>query len=345
MRGLATVGIFLIAIGAITCGKSVARSATLPYAAWRVQPSGTGVTLQDIACPLAVRCFAIGDRGTIRFTVNGGRTWLRSNNPLVGTTTRLIRVACPAPDTCYAATASGTVLVTIDGGHTWTRHTVHLGAPAATLTDLACPTRRACFVTVSPNAIFLSTDLGSTWIPQVIPQGMVCTGDCHVPMSYPLQWISCRTVTSCIAGGTQFVASNEGFLDVIITTRTIGGVWTAIWPRNSVRAAVCPSPVVCYGLSGFNPISPGQWILISRDRDHLWLPYPTGTRAPLNDLTCLALRHCFGVGQRGVIVGTENGRTFLAQRSPTGNDLLSVNCAPSGRCWGVGMGGTIVASP
>ena len=345
MGRFATVVILLLAIGTITNGKSTARSARFPPAAWRMQSSGTGATLQDIACPGVGRCYAIGDRGTIRSTVNGGKTWLRSNNPLAGTAARLIRIACPAPATCIAATASGTILVTTDGGRSWTRHTVHLGGPPASLTDLACPARRACYVTVSPNAIFLSTDLGATWTPQVIPQGMVCTGDCHVPMSYPIQWISCPTAVSCVAGGTQFVASNEGFLDAIITTRAIGGPWTVIWPRNSVETAVCASPIVCYGLSGFNPISPGQWILISRDRDHLWFGYSTGARASLNDLSCLALRRCFGVGQKGVIVGTENGHTFLPRRSPTGSDLLSVSCVASGRCWGVGAGGSIVASP
>ena len=80
------------------------------------QSSATSVGLNTVACLSSSTCVAVGDRGTILRTMNGGSTWRRQT---FGTTIDLDGVACLSPSTCVVVGDRGTILRTTNGGTTW----------------------------------------------------------------------------------------------------------------------------------------------------------------------------------------------------------------------------------
>ena len=83
------------------------------------QISGTLIDLHGVACPSPSTCVAVGDKGTLLRSTDGGRTWRRQPNPSSGMGTYLSGVACPSPSTCVAVEGGGTILRSTDGGRTW----------------------------------------------------------------------------------------------------------------------------------------------------------------------------------------------------------------------------------
>ena len=87
------------------------------------QPSGT---LSDLhgACPSPSTCVAVGVRGTILRSTDGGRTWRSQPNPSSGISGTVplggVAVACPSPSTCVVV-GEDTILRSTDGGRTWRR--------------------------------------------------------------------------------------------------------------------------------------------------------------------------------------------------------------------------------
>jgi photosystem II stability/assembly factor-like uncharacterized protein len=79
------------------------------------QISGTIYYLHGVACPSPSTCVAVGVKGTIVRSTDGGRTWRSQPS---GTTTVLFGVACPSPSTCVAV-GGDTILRSTDGGRTW----------------------------------------------------------------------------------------------------------------------------------------------------------------------------------------------------------------------------------
>ena len=78
--------------------------------------SGTTNALLGVACPRPSTCVAVGDRGTLLRSTDGGRTWRRQPS---GTTNDLDGVACLSPSTCVAVGMAGTILWSTDAGRTW----------------------------------------------------------------------------------------------------------------------------------------------------------------------------------------------------------------------------------
>lgn len=80
---------------------------------WRIRASvATSRSLMGVACPSVSVCYAVGAKGTIMATTNGGSTWTRQSS---GTKSNLWDIACPSVSTCYTAGDSGIILI---GSHT-----------------------------------------------------------------------------------------------------------------------------------------------------------------------------------------------------------------------------------
>src|SRR3990172_494846 len=55
---------------------------SLSYSQWQIQKSGVSVTLWDISFVDSLHGWAVGDRGTIIATNDGGRNWTRRIEPV-----------------------------------------------------------------------------------------------------------------------------------------------------------------------------------------------------------------------------------------------------------------------
>jgi hypothetical protein len=127
------------------------------------QSSAAPQHLRAMACPRPSTCVAVGDRGTLLRSTDGGRTWRRQTS---GTTNDLDGVACLSPSTCVAVgdimqgtPIRGMMLRTTNGGRTWRSQT---SGTTDFLYGVACPSPSTC-VAVGNSSIVRSTDGGRTW--------------------------------------------------------------------------------------------------------------------------------------------------------------------------------------
>ncbi len=84
---------------------------------WVTYPSGVSEDLFDIAFADASNGWAVGQKGTILRTTDGGNSWTKISSP---TTEDLIRVRSAPEGSVQIITRSGLVLATRDGGKSWT---------------------------------------------------------------------------------------------------------------------------------------------------------------------------------------------------------------------------------
>jgi hypothetical protein len=247
---------------------------------WRIENSGTGQRLYDVACLSAQRCEAVGAAGTIVSTVDGGRTWRAQANPLAGSSQPLYAIACAAPDSCYAIARPDTILVTHDGGAAWSRHALPVGVPRTTLTDqaclpdytpisgraalcrlglldIACVSARVCYaVATAPPAydtnpvpraprpaagsIWMTRDGGASWIRQSVPAGVACDGDCTSGL-YGYPLVW----VSCLSSGLCRAGGGH-----VLGCGHCGFAYAVLVTRGPGRPWVCAQPAAaCTGLA------------------------------------------------------------------------------------------------
>ena len=79
-------------------------------------PAVTTENLNGIDCPTPSRCLAVGSRGTILASTDGGITWTYDTSPTGET---LLGVTCTTPSNCLVVGSGRTVISTDDGGADW----------------------------------------------------------------------------------------------------------------------------------------------------------------------------------------------------------------------------------
>ena len=86
---------------------------------YRVRPEFAAALIPAPFRPLTVRGWAVGGRGTIIATRDGGRSWVRQNS---GTKATLLALhMLPDAKRGWAVGLEGTIRITSDGGQTWQR--------------------------------------------------------------------------------------------------------------------------------------------------------------------------------------------------------------------------------
>ncbi len=112
--------------------------------------------LEAVSCA-APTCVAVGSKGLVARSVDGGATWSAGQAP---TTVDLEAVSCTSSTRCLAAGAEGAVLTSVDGGATWSASALPNGEM---ILGLACPTPSACTAVGSGGTITTTADGGAHW--------------------------------------------------------------------------------------------------------------------------------------------------------------------------------------
>lgn len=333
LAGLASCGV---------AGTTGTLAATGP-ATWHTENSGTTNTLYDVGCLTAMRCFAVGDAGTLLATTDGGRTWHHEASPV---NAPLYRVACALPASCYLVARPATILVTHDAGAHWAVRTlpVHVpglalagcvvGTPTAPqgetpcrlgLLGISCPSASTCYAVATtpggysrrpsppePGAgLWLTRNGGASWTPVKIPPSVVCNGDCNVPYGYPLEWVSCSPGGGpCWAGGNQLVGSHSGFAAALLVTQSPGGPWR-LQPGCPAQGP-CGEPVTDVGSC------------------------PSSTR-------CYAVNNSSPFGDGSTVASyTPAGKQSPGATVPVGVVINDIACPAARACFTAGNAGTIL---
>lgn len=157
---------------------------------WTAQNSGTATHLQSIAAWNVEQAVVAGNRGTLRFTADGGKTWRNSEAPLALPAPKIVRVRIAGPGTAWAVGEMATVLVSSDYGKTWK------AAPSKTedmsWNDIAVAGDRGCLVGEF-GRIRCTADRGNRW------------NDVESPVKSSLNAIVFRNDAEAVAVGLEGV--------------------------------------------------------------------------------------------------------------------------------------------
>jgi photosystem II stability/assembly factor-like uncharacterized protein len=299
--------------------------------------------LTDVFFLDAERGWAVGDRGTIWATTDGGQAWRAQ---ISGTSARLEAVwfvdaehgfAVGGAATPYTHTSVGVLLSTSDGGRTWSAETK---TPLPRLCGIRMFGQHGWAVgegsSLFPGGVFSTADGGRTWST--------------LPSTRFESW-----VTGAFSGTGAGVVAGKGKRVARISGKRIEDVELGLPPAANIRRLRMSSetrgwiigdqglvrvtgdggrtweaptgalPAMSKG-SDFRAIcardenvwiagSPGAVVWHSANGGRTWAMYPTGVSVPLAAMTFADGHRGWAVGGLGSILATrDGGRTWRVQR-------------------------------
>lgn len=305
-------------------------------------------SLRDVFFVDSERGWAVGDRGLVLHTADGGEHWRRQQTP---TTSRLDAVWMLNADHGWAVGGSirpythesrGVVLRTDDGGRNW-----------RPLTGTAVPRLRAVrfFDKTNgvaagdgtgehPSGVFTTDDGGAHWRP--LPSGSADrwrAGAFAQDRFGELAGVvaGLRGASARIARrevnrspsigdrrggyGVALVDAARGWLvgdgGLVRTTEDGGGLWQA--PPSDPPARLAEwfdwRAVAARGQRLWIAGSPGSCVVSSDDGGRSWHVTPTGQATPITAIHFTDDHHGWAVGQRGLVLATrDGGATWRTQR-------------------------------
>ncbi|MBR5243992.1 MAG: hypothetical protein IKW13_07145 [Thermoguttaceae bacterium] len=302
--------------------------------------------LNDVCFVSPLKGWAVGDRGTIWATVDGGATWRLADVP---TDANLFAVSFFDENFGLAVggrvvpatgVGVGVLLRTIDGGTTWG---VVETASFPILRDVRVLDPGTAWVAgdsseLYPSGLFVSGDTGLTWTAEggarrggwravlydpaqklgvgVSTDGALQTVSGEKAAKKPLPFGSRRLddVVFDAASGTVWAVGESG-----LATRSVnfGADWaraSGTFPNDAGRYFDFESVAALGGFVGAIG-SPGTLFFYSDDGGATWAASRTGTRTPLRKLFFLDRLNGWAVGDFGTILATKDGgRSWTLQR-------------------------------
>ncbi len=149
----------------------------------------------DIACPSTSFCVAVGERGSVETSTNGGATW--TNPPQIIGSNNLTSVSCPSTTFCVAVDTAGNAYTY--NGATWTTtpiDTTNGQFDGASLDTVSCPSSSFCAAMDGFENVLMFN--GTTW---TAPQQLETGASLH-------PGVACASSSFCAAvdgGGNAFI--------------------------------------------------------------------------------------------------------------------------------------------
>lgn len=294
--------------------------------------------------------WAVGDRGAIWHTDDGGQSWRLQAS---GVGCRLESVFFLDEKTGWAAggfshpythTSTGVVLTTEDGGRRWTRRP-RLLLPA--LKQIRFFDRRhgwtiGCSSAMFPSGVFFTGDGGRSWnaLPTGKTDGWVAgdflardrgvvadpsglaamvRGGKVEPSTTPrfgLRGVARMKLVTEVRPQVYGWLVGQGGL--VMLTKDLGASWQTPMgdlPQGMGREFDFGALAV-RGEKAWIAGSPGSRVLHSPDAGHTWIAYPTGQSLPIRSLSFVDDQHGWAVGELGTILATtDGGATWKRSRS------------------------------
>lgn len=343
----ARCSIWLFAAGCLLAKLTIAQTAIVvsdrPVTV--VETMRNDASLADVAFVDRSTGWAVGDRGVIWHTTNGGAMWAEQRS---GVACRLATVCFVDAKNGWAAgsetpplsnASRGVLLSTRDGGTTW-NELDQTALPAIkqlrffdVLHGIAAGESSPLF----PSGVLVTKDGGKSWQPlPTDANGQWLAADFPDPRSGAVAGAKGRSATlmrgrvvNSTAADDSLRASRalrlllptDGYLvgdgGRVMTTRDLGATWQTppgelpdiVRDNFDFQAVAATGPQVW--IAG----SPGTRILRSSDGGQTWRLVPTGQNAPLRAITFVDADTGFAVGDLGTILSTvDGGRSWQLQR-------------------------------
>lgn len=300
--------------------------------------------LTDVCFASPTHGWAVGDRGLILHTVDGGRHWAPQNSPV---SCRLASVCFLDEQHGWAAggavnpftpATTGVVLRTRDGGHTWS-HEHKLALPAVARIKFFNATHGIAVGQASayfPSGVYATSDGGRSWAALPAGKGGAwLTGDFVDPNTGALAGRA-SALAVVKQRGVEPVAADFGIRalhqmrlagpgggwlvgdgGLVLTSRDMGKNWQTteadIPPALREQFDFCALAV--QGPHCWIAGSPGTRVLHSGDGGRTWDVADTGQPLPIRGLHFVDASRGYAVGDLGTILATsDGGRTWHRQR-------------------------------
>ncbi len=308
-------------------------------ASWRRQKTGTLAWLRAVFFVDESRGWAVGGRGALLSTADGGATWTHASPPtednlrdafFVDARTgwlvcerEFFKLATKEEPRSY-------LLKTTDGGQTWARVEATGADVDARLVGVRFADAGHGWAFGELGAVYATSDGGRTWARQRVPTRHLLLG---------AHFRDARRGWLAGAGATLLQTSDGG------TTWTPGNVASQAQPSQPQPSSpsVRFNAVAFVGASRGWAAGSGGAVYTTSDGGRTWERQSTGVEADLYDVKFLDEREGWAAGAAGTLIHTtDGGRTWAAEESGTRQTLERLFFAGARRGWAVGFGGTII---
>ena len=317
-------------------------------ASWRRQKTGTLAWLRAVFFVDERRGWAVGGKGALLATADGGQTWTPAKPPtednlrdafFVDARTgwlvcerEFFKLATKEEPRSY-------LLKTTDGGETWARVEATGPDVDARLVGVRFADAEHGWAFGELGALYATTDGGRNWARQRVP-------------------------TRHLLLGAHFRDARRGWLSgagsTLLQTSDGGATWTpgqlpsqaqaSPSRQQSAQASQRQSPpsvrfnAVAFVGSGRGwAAGSGGSVYATSDGGRTWERQSTGVEADLYDVKFLDEREGWAAGAAGTLIHTtDGGRTWAAEESGTRQTLERLFFTGRARGWAVGFGGTII---
>jgi len=343
MNGVGLIGLLLaLQMPPVASGKTATQTDANPMNSPQMR---SDARLADVCFVDPRLGWAVGDRGTIWHTDDGGRRWRLQESG----------VDCPLESVWFidretgwvvggrtqpfSHGTSGTVLRTEDGGRHW-RHSAAVPLPTlkkARFVDLRHGWAVGCPSALFPTGVLQTNTGGRSWTPVPgKPLTAWLTGDFLGPQTGVLA--GRRGTAGMVQRGEvgptrvgrfglrnlrqmQLVPPRYGWLvgdgGLVLLTADLGASWQT--PPDSFPEAAAEFDFRSLAVRGpkcWIAGSPGTRVFHTADAGRSWTVLTTGTTLPIDALHFIDDQHGWAVGALGTILATDDGgQTWHRQRS------------------------------
>lgn len=275
------------------------------------------------------RGWAVGSRGTLLSTVDGGRTWKRKSTPIEDTIRDIYFtddqngvLVCERSiyDLRTNDEPRAYLLKTMDGGEHWKRVTIRGGAIDARLMRAVFSRDGRGWAFGEGGAMFVTNDGGSSWSRLQAPTRYLLLGGAFI--NERSGWL--------VGAGSTILQTSDG-----------GETW------HQARFA---GPGVRFNATSFFDdrfgwaVGSDGAIFRTINGGRSWKRQVSGVSADLFDVKFLNAAEGWAVGAEGTVLHTQDsGINWKIERSPTPHTLERIFFTDRHHGWAVGFGGTVIA--
>lgn len=306
-------------------------SAQAQTGAWSKQRSGTLAWLHSVFFLDQNRGWAIGSKGTLISTVDGGKTW----QPVSASTTDVLRdiffldenngwLVCEVNvyELKLKDEPRAYLMRTMDGGATWERVDIKGAEVDERLVRAVFNRSGRGWAFGEGGVIFSTRDGGTTWTRLQSPTRHLLLGGTFIDEYRG--WL--------VGAGTTIIQTSDG-----------GSTWyqsrLPVVGQSAIRFAAASFVDNRLGWT----VGSGGSIYRTINGGRSWQQQNSGVSVDLHDVKFLDALEGWAVGAEGTILYTNNGGLhWTTERSGTQHPLGRIFFADRTHGWAVGFGGTIV---
>ena len=331
--------------------------------AWSKQRTASLAWLHAVFFVDQNRGWAVGSRGTLLATSDGGRTWQARPQP----TEDVIR------DVYFSDELNGWLLCersiydlqsnkderaylmkTSDGGEHWQRADMR-GAAIDVRLSRAVFSRGRGWAFGEGGAVYTTRDAGASWIRLQAPTRFLLYGGAFIDENNGWLVGAGSTILQTVNGGetwhrgrlTAPISNATNHANVSVNARPAAAVTPAI--RGVTREPLGSSNVRFNSVSFVDgrlgwAVGSGGSIYRTLNGGSSWQPQTSSVTNDLLDVKFLDALEGWAVGDDGVVLHTtDGGRHWQNERSPTPHALERIFFIDRNHGWAVGFGGTIIS--